>query len=93
MSTPTDLFALAGGAPSIHTPRTHAQAIDVSSADVTPTYVSCEIVAAVAGVVCVDTQGGDINVAVPLAAGIPMRLRVVKFYHAGSTATGIVALT
>jgi hypothetical protein len=76
------------GSPTLLTDPEHAYAITPAD-DAELEYVTRFLSAAGAGVAKVTTLGGE-TVAVPLAAGVQTRIRAVKVWADGTTATGIV---
>jgi hypothetical protein len=82
-----DRFKLTG-LPTLLTDPEHAYAI--TPADGTELdYVTRFLSATVAGVAKITTLGGE-EVIIPLAAGVQTRVRAVKVWATGTTATGIV---
>lgn len=81
----------AGYTPSSAGPYTRAAAVSPDD-DADLSFRPLALVAAVAGVVNVHMQGSTTPVAVGIAAGIPLPIRVDRVLAASTTATGIVAL-
>lgn len=84
----------------IESPYERAYAVTPDDANDLPTATR-GIVSGYSGNIVVDTVGGDTNIAVPVAAGIPVQLRVRRIRATGTTArdttagaatSGIVAL-
>lgn len=71
-------------------PSTNAAAVTPSdSTDLS--FITTQIVASGAGVISCDMQGTGSAVSIPVAAGVPLSIRVRRVRATGTTATGIVA--
>ncbi len=71
-------------------PPTNAAAVTpADGADLS--FITTMIVAAAAGVISCNMQGTGTAVLVPVAAGVPIPIRVRRILATGTTATGIVA--
>jgi len=55
-------------------------------------FITTQIVASGAGVISCDLQTTGTSVLIPVAAGVPLQIRVRRVRATGTTATGIVAL-
>ena len=71
----------------------YTRAVAVTPNDTTDlAFRTLALAAAAAGVVNVHMAGSSTPVLVPIAAGIPLQVRVDRVLAASTTATGIVAL-
>lgn len=69
-----------------------ANAVAVTPSDtVDLTFISTQIAAATSGVISCNLQFSGSAVLIPVAAGVPVRVRVRRILATGTTATGIVA--
>ncbi|NBU34624.1 hypothetical protein EBZ38_12480 [bacterium] len=55
-------------------------------------FITTQIIASGAGVISCNMQGTGTAVLIPVAAGVPLPIRVRRVLATGTTATGIVAL-
>lgn len=70
-----------------------ANAAAVTPSDSTDlSFITTQVIASGAGVISVNMQGTGSAVPIPVAAGVPLSIRVRRILATGTTATGIVAL-
>lgn len=81
--------AFATYTPGLDDPFTHLALVDYSGGDVTLSFTSRAVYVGTAGVLKVDTAGGETITTPSLAAGWH-RLRITKVYQTGSAATGLM---